>query len=44
MFARQLFRSAQPLKQVSVMDVASFNRLQKDLSAAIEPLYVGQRC
>ena len=42
MFARQVFRSAQPLKQVSILDGASSNRLQDDFSSAVELLSVGQ--
>ena len=44
MFARQVFRSVHPLKQVSILDVASSIRLQNNLSAAIGLLTVGQYC
>ncbi len=44
MFARQVFRSAQPLKQVNFLDFASFNRLQNNLSTAIGLLSVGRHC
>ena len=44
MFARQVFRSAQPLKQVSALDGVNSDRLRDGLSTAIGLPSVGQHC